>query len=130
MSLKDSPGVNLKPEFEAKTSSNLQKQSSRKSGSNGIRTKCTGTCKFRLPKRPELLPMRYVQHIGRKVSLLMRFISSRGRGTTKKEGVSSSSGRAKPFVTPIDSHRAEAIDDCIEFINSSSSLQKSNSVTR
>ncbi|KAJ4705345.1 putative JOSEPHIN-like protein [Melia azedarach] len=42
----------------------------------------------------------------------------------------SSSGRSKPSVIPVDSHRSEAIEDCIEFINSSSSLpRRSNSVS-
>ncbi|XWS53028.1 hypothetical protein CRYUN_Cryun11dG0122800 [Craigia yunnanensis] len=43
--------------------------------------------------------------------------------------VSSSSGRSKPLVTPADSHRNAAIEDCIEFINSSASLPRSNSVS-
>ncbi|CAN1167035.1 hypothetical protein LINPERPRIM_LOCUS34563 [Linum perenne] len=40
---------------------------------------------------------------------------------------------SKKFVAPIDVHREEAIEDCIEFINhsssSSSSLPRSNSVS-
>ncbi|CAA0842362.1 Unknown protein [Striga hermonthica] len=38
--------------------------------------------------------------------------------------------KAKTSVTPVDSQRAEAIHDCIDFINSSSSLPRSNSVAR
>lgn len=41
-----------------------------------------------------------------------------------------SSEKAKPCVAPVDSHRAEAIDDCIEFINSSASLPRSNSTVQ
>lgn len=41
-----------------------------------------------------------------------------------------SSERVKTCVAPLDSHRAEAIDDCIEFINSSSSLPRSNSTSQ
>ncbi|KAK9168192.1 hypothetical protein Syun_000332 [Stephania yunnanensis] len=37
--------------------------------------------------------------------------------------------RSRSFVAPVvDSHRSKAIEDCIEFINSSS-LQRSNSVS-
>lgn len=123
MSLKETQMLNLQPNCDP---SILQKQKSSKRVTDGGKTKCMGTCKFRLPKRCESLPIRYLQHIGRKVSIAMRFLFIRKRGSYK-EGVSSS-GRGKTFVSPIDSHRAEAIDDCIEFINSSSSLQKSDSV--
>ncbi|KAI5675028.1 hypothetical protein M9H77_05978 [Catharanthus roseus] len=55
--------------------------------------------------------------------------------TASSSSSSSSSERPKPskIAAPhpvIDSHRAEAIDDCIEFINSSSSLPRSNSTTQ
>ncbi|CAN1150716.1 hypothetical protein LINPERPRIM_LOCUS18048 [Linum perenne] len=44
---------------------------------------------------------------------------------------SSASGSRSPFVVspPVDVHRKEAIKDCIEFINHSSSLPRSNSVS-
>lgn len=37
--------------------------------------------------------------------------------------------RSRSMAESIESHRAEAIEDCIEFLNSSSSLSRSNSVT-
>ncbi|CAN0854734.1 hypothetical protein LINGRAHAP2_LOCUS5993 [Linum grandiflorum] len=44
--------------------------------------------------------------------------------------VSSSSSSRSPFVvSPLDVHRKEAIKDCIDFINHSSSLPRSNSVS-
>ncbi|KAG6697613.1 hypothetical protein I3842_09G209800 [Carya illinoinensis] len=43
--------------------------------------------------------------------------------------LSSSLVRSRSVSDPIDSHRAEAIEDCIEFLNSSSCLQRSNSVS-
>ncbi|KAJ0244136.1 hypothetical protein HA466_0065610 [Hirschfeldia incana] len=40
-------------------------------------------------------------------------------------------GRSQTSIMPIsnDSHRSEAIEDCIEFINSSSSFTRSNSTS-
>ncbi|KAF5744527.1 josephin-like protein [Tripterygium wilfordii] len=75
-------------------------------------------CGLRLPKRPEL---RILKGLGGKLAVALRL---RRRPSAKV----SSSANAKPFVAPVDSHRAEAIEDCIEFINSTSSLCRSNSV--
>ncbi|KAI3760424.1 hypothetical protein L1987_50819 [Smallanthus sonchifolius] len=87
-------------------------------------TKLAGTCRF-LPQRSVLSPIRYIKHMGDKMIIVFRFISGRKRASTK---VTSSGTPKQHVVTPIDCRRAEAIDDCIEFINSSSSLRRSNSV--
>ncbi|KVH94072.1 hypothetical protein Ccrd_003876 [Cynara cardunculus var. scolymus] len=97
--------------------------SSKKVDSN--KTKFAGTCRF-LPQRSELSPVKYIKHLGNKMMATIRFIAARKRSCTK---VTSSGTPKQPMVAPIDSQRAEAIDDCIEFINSSSSLTRSNSVT-
>ncbi|KAI3678478.1 hypothetical protein L6452_37772 [Arctium lappa] len=94
--------------------------SSKKVDGNG--TKFTGTCRF-LPQRSELSPVKYIKHLGDKMMAAVRFIGARKRTSTK---VTSSGTPKQPTV---DSQRAEAIDDCIEFINSSSSLTRSNSVS-
>ncbi|KAA8543761.1 hypothetical protein F0562_022062 [Nyssa sinensis] len=84
----------------------------------------TGNCRLRLPKSSELSPVRFLKRLGHKVAAALH-LGNRKRSSPDV----SSAGRSKPFVAPIDSHRAEAIDDCIEFINSSSSLKGSNSAS-
>ncbi|XP_071916771.1 josephin-like protein [Coffea arabica] len=103
-----------------KPAAELQKQKSCKKEDNTPR--CTRSCKFRLPRKKELSPLKYLKHIGGKMFAVLQMMSPR-RCSPKV----TSSERAKPSVAPVDSHRAEAIDDCIEFINSSSSLPRSNS---
>ncbi|PWA67509.1 hypothetical protein CTI12_AA317950 [Artemisia annua] len=88
-------------------------------------TKFAGTCRF-LPQKLELSPVKYFKHLGDKMIAFARFISARKRTTTT---VTSSATPRQPKATPIDSQRAEAIDDCIDFFNSASSLTRSNSVS-
>ncbi|KAJ6895610.1 hypothetical protein NC651_021960 [Populus alba x Populus x berolinensis] len=79
------------------------------------------TCGFRLLKRSIVSPVKFLKHFGRKVAKALCL------GRRSSPGVSSS-GRSKPSVAPSDTHIAEAIEDCIDFINSSS-LPRSNSVS-
>ncbi|XP_044506723.1 josephin-like protein [Mangifera indica] len=85
-----------------------------------------GSCGIRLPKRSELSLVRFLEHLGSKIAKGLCFSSLRKR---RSPAAVSSSGRSKQSVIPVDSHRTEAIEDCIEFINSSSSLPRSNSVS-
>ncbi|CAK7331296.1 unnamed protein product [Dovyalis caffra] len=81
------------------------------------------TCGFRLLKRSIIMsPVKFIKHLGGKVAKALCL----GRRSSPR--VSSSSGRSRPSLAPIDTHRAEAIEDCIEFINSSS-LPRSSSVS-
>ncbi|XVF19909.1 hypothetical protein REPUB_Repub11eG0152000 [Reevesia pubescens] len=91
-------------------------------GNKGV----TRGCGFIRCKKSEFSPVRFLKHLGGKVAKGLHVVSMRIRPSPK---VSSSSGRSKPFVTPVDSHRNAAIEDCIEFINSSASLPRSNSVS-
>ncbi|KAK1412768.1 hypothetical protein QVD17_34268 [Tagetes erecta] len=92
---------------------------------NGTKV-AAGTCRF-LPQRSVLSPVKYIKHMGDKMIIVFRYISGRKIGSTR---VTTSSGTTKqPMISPIDSQRKEAIDDCIEFINSSSSLPRSNSIS-
>ncbi|KAG9129562.1 hypothetical protein Leryth_014416 [Lithospermum erythrorhizon] len=104
----------------------LHKQSSSKKN-NGSSTLCSSrSCSFRLPKGKELYPLKYFRFLGGKMVEAIQVVSGK-RGSPR---VSSSSERViKHGVAPMDSHRAEAIDDCIEFINSSSSFPRSKSVS-
>ncbi|XVF46691.1 hypothetical protein PTKIN_Ptkin03bG0048200 [Pterospermum kingtungense] len=90
-------------------------------------------CGFMRCKRPKFSPERFFKHLGSKVAKGLHVVSKRIRPSPPKvsssSSSSSSSGRSKPFVTPVDSHRSAAIEDCIQFINSSASLPRSNSVS-
>ncbi|KAI3749913.1 hypothetical protein L2E82_20533 [Cichorium intybus] len=92
--------------------------SSKKVDGNG--EKFARSCRF-LPERSDLSPLKYIKHMGDRMIAVIRFIGAKKRSSTKV----TSSGTPKQTA---DSQRAEAIDECIEFINSTSSLTRSNSV--
>ncbi|KAL1193832.1 hypothetical protein V5N11_031959 [Cardamine amara subsp. amara] len=77
---------------------------------------------------------KFIQRIGARVAKTLRLISFRRNPTDKTSSflLSSSSSvymKRSKSVNETESHRAEAIEDCIEFLNSSSSLWRSNSVS-
>ncbi|KAL3536496.1 hypothetical protein ACH5RR_004957 [Cinchona calisaya] len=76
--------------------------------------------------------VRLLKRVGAKVAKAIRLISSGKKCSRKVSSASSSSltlARSRSYAETLDdSQRAEAIEDCIEFLNSSSSLQRSNSV--
>lgn len=88
-----------------------------------------GGCGIRLPKRSEVSPVRFFKHLSRRMARGLCFPYFKKRHSATVSATVSSSGRSKPSVIPVDSHRSEAIEDCIEFINSSASLPRSNSVS-
>ncbi|KAB1224311.1 hypothetical protein CJ030_MR2G000188 [Morella rubra] len=93
----------------------------------GGRKRVIGIWIFRLPKGSSgFSPVKFLQRLRAKVVRAIRLVSMRRRSSRK---VSSSLVRSRSVSEPIDSHQAEAIEDCIEFLNSSSSLQRSNSVS-
>ncbi|KAJ0235746.1 hypothetical protein HA466_0263320 [Hirschfeldia incana] len=91
---------------------------------------CTTSCGLRLPRKTEATAAKMIKHIGCKFSKGLRLVVMRKKRKSLPSKGSSSffSGRSQPSIMPIsnDSHRSEAIDDCIEFINSSSSFTRSN----
>lgn len=75
---------------------------------------------------PTSQPVRFLQRASDRVTRAIRQIFVRRKRV-------SPNSRSRPFVSPLqqqqhDSHRTEAIEDCIKFINSSCSFQRSNSV--
>ncbi|XP_034689158.1 josephin-like protein [Vitis riparia] len=87
----------------------------------------SGNNRLRLFKTPVLSPMGLLKRLGDKMAAAFRFVFTK----KKKKRLSArtaSSGKSKKFIAPDDSHRSEAIADCIEFINSSA-LNRSNSVS-
>ncbi|KAL9150517.1 hypothetical protein ABFS82_12G172900 [Erythranthe guttata] len=94
---------------------------------------------FKLPKGSSRVVGGFLRQIGAKVAkAAMPLMSSnrRRRSCSTKVAVSSSAalGRSRSYAAEtLDSQRAQAIEDCIQFFNSSSSssfsLQRSDSVT-
>ncbi|CAI9779222.1 unnamed protein product [Fraxinus pennsylvanica] len=64
----------------------------------------------------------FFRHIGENIARALQFVRS------SRKVSSASLARSKSYAETLDSQRAEAIEDCIEFLNSFSSLKRSNSV--
>lgn len=77
----------------------------------------------------------FVKKIGTKVAIALNFLSNSNRKRSSCKVSSSSSSsliRSRSYAETLidDSQRAQAIEDCIEFLNSSSSsLHRSSSVS-
>ncbi|XP_052172128.1 josephin-like protein [Diospyros lotus] len=97
-----------------------------------------GILGFRQPRNSGISPagMGLLRSIEAKFVKAFRFVSI-GRSSRKFSSSSLTLARSRSYAEIIDSHRVEAIEDCIEFLNSSSSsssssfssLQRSNSVS-
>lgn len=86
--------------------------------------KMFGNFAFQCSRGPGSSPMKLMKNLAGKVGRALCMLPTSKRGSRKDYSLS---GKSKPFVAPVDSHRIEAMEDCIEFINSSSSLSRSNS---
>nr|GMD40103.1 josephin-like protein [Ipomoea batatas] len=86
---------------------------------------------FKLPQKSSLfMPARFLKSLGAKMSKAVRLMSSSNRKRSSRKVSSASLVRSRSYAeTLVDSQRAEAIEDCIEFLNSSSSLPRSSSVS-
>ncbi|KAM6550703.1 hypothetical protein CsatB_000511 [Cannabis sativa] len=78
----------------------------------------------------------FLRNLRAKVAKAIRLVSNKRRSSGKVSASSSSSlsssnnlTRCRSVSDPMDSHRVEALEDCIEFLNSSASLKRSNSVS-
>ncbi|CAK9133888.1 unnamed protein product [Ilex paraguariensis] len=80
---------------------------------------------YRVPKSYGFSPVNLLKSVGAKVARALRSMSTRRRSSRRVS--SSSLVRSRSYAEPLDSHRAEAMEDCIEFLNSSSSLKRSSS---
>ncbi|XP_057803442.1 uncharacterized protein LOC131018754 [Salvia miltiorrhiza] len=85
---------------------------------------------FKLPKASRISVGGFFKNIGEKVARALPPLAAAGRRRCScKVSSSASLGRSRSYAETLDSQRAQAIEDCIEFLNSSSSLQRSNSVS-
>ncbi|MED6130658.1 hypothetical protein PIB30_002771 [Stylosanthes scabra] len=92
------------------------------------RKRVIGTWSLRLPKDQRLSPVRFLLRLGAKVASALRVASMRRRSSIKVSSSSPSSAaassvRPRPLPDNTDSHRAKAVQDCIEFLHSSSSRE-------
>nr|VDD13915.1 unnamed protein product [Brassica oleracea] len=109
------------------------KQSSAK-GSYGKSPGCTTSCGLSLPRKTEATAARLVKLLSCKLVKGLRLVVTRKKKKKKKRSPPlkpSSTGRSQPWVisVPNDTCRSEAIEDCIQFINSSTSFIRSSSVS-
>ncbi|XVE62021.1 hypothetical protein DITRI_Ditri06bG0085400 [Diplodiscus trichospermus] len=114
-----SPDVNERPTIFLKHGGNGRSRGNRRRVVVGIFT-------FSLVESSGFSPARLLRRIGAKFERAFDFVSIRRNSSLKVS--SSSLPRSRSLAESIDSYRAEAIEDCIEFLNSSSSLSRSNSV--
>ncbi|XWS43820.1 hypothetical protein CRYUN_Cryun16bG0137200 [Craigia yunnanensis] len=115
-----SPDVNERPTIFLKHGGSGRTRGNRRRVVVGIFT-------FRLDESSRFSPARLLSRTGAKFARALRFVSI-GRNSSH-EVSSSNLPRSRSLAESIDSHRAEAIEDCIEFLNSSSFLSRSNSVS-
>ncbi|CAH8313375.1 unnamed protein product [Eruca vesicaria subsp. sativa] len=105
------------------------KQSSAK-GPYGKNPGCSTSCGLRLPRKTEVTTARMIKHLSYKFVKGLRLVVMR-RNKKKRPPTlkASSTGRSQPSVISManDTCRSEAIEDCIQFINSSTSFTGSRS---
>ncbi|CAI0424333.1 unnamed protein product [Linum tenue] len=73
-----------------------------------------------------------LRRLGAKVARVLRFVSLRRKSRKSPPPPPSYLPRSRSLADAVDSQRIEAIEDCIEFLNSSSScnsLSRSSSVS-
>ncbi|CAE6020105.1 unnamed protein product [Arabidopsis arenosa] len=107
------------------------KQSSVK-GPYGKNPGCTTSCGLRLPRKTECTAARLIRHLSCKFVLGLRLVVMRKKKKKRSPPLkkASSSGISQPSVISVvndNNHRSDAIEDCIQFINSSSSFTRSSS---
>ncbi|MED6183687.1 hypothetical protein PIB30_040072 [Stylosanthes scabra] len=93
----------------------------------GSKKKMIGCWNFGLFKESSSSPVRFLLNLGSKVASAIGIASMRGRSSRKVS--SSALARSQSLAEPIDSHRAKAVEDCIEFLHSSSCRERPSSVS-
>jgi len=130
MSRRASKRVSFSPDPDAKEELIFPTHSSSR---HGRRRVVVGIFSFGFSDSPATTK-RLLRSIGDRVSKTFRYISF-GRMNTKTTPSSSRNVSSSLYLMKSkslkesESHRAEAIEDCIEFLNSCSSLSRSNSIS-
>ncbi|CAK9319887.1 unnamed protein product [Citrullus colocynthis] len=78
---------------------------------------------FRLPKSARFSPEKFLRRLGAKVAKVLRYVSLRKRSSSSSSSKNGSNFNRSHSVSDSmeESHRAEAVKDCINFFNSSNS---------
>ncbi|QHO54076.1 uncharacterized protein DS421_2g53490 [Arachis hypogaea] len=92
----------------------------------GSKKRMIGCWNFGLLKESSS-PVKFLVKLGSKVANAIGIASMRRRSSRKVS--SSALARSQSLAGPIDSHRAKAVEDCIEFLHSSSSRERPSSVS-
>ncbi|GAB4857375.1 hypothetical protein Ancab_015284 [Ancistrocladus abbreviatus] len=101
---------------------------------NGSGTNDAGICGFRVPRSQKSMePVKVLRQLKERLKAL-RLMYKREQRSSSKISSSATLARSRSWATAtapdrFDSQRAEAVEDCIEFLNSSSSLRRSTSVS-
>ncbi|XP_073275499.1 uncharacterized protein [Primulina huaijiensis] len=82
-----------------------------------------GSLKMWTFNRSRFSPARLMRQIGTKVEVALWFV------TSSRKVSSATFAKSRSYAEKLDCQQAEAIEDCIDFFNSFSSLQRSNSVS-
>ncbi|RYR26818.1 hypothetical protein Ahy_B02g061122 [Arachis hypogaea] len=90
----------------------------------GSKKRMIGCWNFGLLKESSS-PVKFLVKLGSKVANAIGIASMRRRSSRKVS--SSALARSQSLTGPIDSHRAKAVEDCIEFLHSSSSRERPSS---
>lgn len=93
----------------------------------GNRKRMIGTWTFRLPRDSRFSSVRFLLRLGAKVARATVRVVSMRRRSSRKVSSSSTLVRSRSLSDPTDSYRAEAVEDCIEFLHSSSSRERPSS---
>ncbi|KAL3717055.1 hypothetical protein ACJRO7_008607 [Eucalyptus globulus] len=126
MSRKASKRVSFSPDMDDKPTIFLEYGGSAKDGRS--RKRVAATWSFRLAKELQFSPSEFLRRLGDKATKVLRCVSS-SRSSRKVSSSAPQLMRSRSLADQSESHRAEAIEDCIKFLNSSCSLQRSSSVS-
>ncbi|KAJ4977858.1 hypothetical protein NE237_008638 [Protea cynaroides] len=125
-----SSGLGFSPDVNDLRSFSFKERSSNP-GIGGSRKGISGFSSFSVLAKGGFSPMKYLQRLGTKVARAVSLVSVKRRRSRRRSSSKVSSSnltRSRKSIAPLESHQAEAIEDCIQFINSSS-LQRSYSVS-
>ncbi|XP_030551761.1 uncharacterized protein LOC115756204 [Rhodamnia argentea] len=125
MSRKASKRASFSPDMDDKPTILLGHGGSAKHGRS--RKRVASTWSFRLTKESQFSPSEFFRRLGDKATKVLRCVSS-SRSSRKVSSSMPQFVRSRSLADQSESHRAEAIEDCIKFLNSSCSLRRSNSV--
>ncbi|KAK9010126.1 hypothetical protein V6N11_036641 [Hibiscus sabdariffa] len=128
MSRKASKRVSFSPDVGERPMMFLKQGGSGTTTRGNKRRVVVGIFTFRVVESSSFSSVSFLRHVGAKVAGALRFVSIRGSSSLPKVSASKLP-RSRSLAESVESHRAEAIEDCIEFLNSSSSLSRSNSVS-